>query len=150
MTRPTLSMFGAAGAVVGAVGIPVGAALPWILSGSAKKSAFSLAKSARELGLASAADDLGIANETVVRVLLWTLFSSPMLAGVIVLLLAFGKRNVVAIFSVLSGLIGVVAGAAGVAVNDTSLSGPRVTLLAGVCALGGAVCLFAHRLRQRS
>ena len=146
MTHARRDVLSASAVVVGAVGIPVGAALPWVLSGQAKKSAFSLAKSARELGLARAAADLGIANESVVRAFLWTLFASPLVAGLIVLLLAFGQRMVVGIMSLIVGLIGAVGGAAGMAFSNASLCGPPVTLTAGVAALGGAVGLLRNGL----
>jgi hypothetical protein len=119
-----------------------------VLSGSARKSAFSLAKTARELGLAQAAGDLGIANETLVRVLLWMLFASPLLAGVLVLLFAFGRRTIAAAVSVLIALTWVVGGAAGTFLGDSGLWGPPVTFVAGLAALVGAILVL--RLRTRN
>jgi hypothetical protein len=142
-----LSLPGPIACVVGAIGLPVGAALPWVLSGSAQKSAFSLAKTTRELGLAQAAGDLGIANETLVRTLLWTLFASPLLAGVLVLLFAFGRRRTAAVVSTVIALIGVVGGGTGTFFGDGGLWGPRVTLVAGLAALVGAILVFRRRNR---
>jgi hypothetical protein len=130
--------------VVGALGLPIGAALPWVLSGQAKKSAFSLAKTARELGLVQAAGDLGIANETVVKLLLWTLFASPLLAGLLVLLFVFGQRVLAASVSLLIGLIGVIGGGAGTIFGEGGLIGPPVTLASGIVALIGTVLAWRN------
>lgn len=134
-----------AAAVIGAFGIPAGAALPWVLSGQAEKSVFSLAKSARELGLARVAADLGIVNETVVRAMLWTLFGTPLLAGLVVLLLACGQRLVVGLVSLIAGAIGVVGGGVGLVFANAPLWGPRVTLAGGISAIVGAIGLFRDR-----
>jgi hypothetical protein len=139
------SFSGPIACVVGAIGLPVGAALPWVLSGSAQKSAFSLAKTTRELGLAQAAGDLGIANETLVEALLWTLFASPLLAGVLVLLFVFGRRRIAAAVSLLVGVIGVVGGGAATFFGDGGLWGPPVSLVAGLAALVGSVLVFIRK-----
>jgi hypothetical protein len=139
--------------VLGAIGLPLAAALPWVLSGSAQKSAFSLAKSARELGLAQAADDLGFASESLVNVLLWMLFASPLLAGILVLLFVFGWHRIAAAVSLVVALIGVVGGGAGTVAGDREsglLLGPPFALLAGLVALVGTILVIRRRKPNRN
>jgi hypothetical protein len=138
---------------MGAIGLPISAALPWVLSGSAQKSAFSLAKSARELGLAQAADDLGFANESLVNVLLWMLFASPLLAGALVLLFVFGLRRIAALVSLVVALIGVAGGGAGTVAGDRSsglLLGPPIAVVAGLFALVGTILVFRRAKPNRN
>ena len=145
MTTGRRTLLGSGLSIVGAVVVPFSAALPWVESGQAKKSIFQLARTAREFGLAEAADQLGVANRWVVEALLGALFLAPLLAGFLVLLMLLRARKTAACVTGFVALIGVAGGGLGLAALPGGLAGPLVALGGGLFALVGGFLQLASR-----
>src|SRR5688572_8569225 len=92
---------GAAAAVVGTLGVVVAAALPWIRSGASGRSAFGLARTAHNLGLAESPG---------ARAALATIVVMPMLAAAVCALTALQRTAWVAALAAVSGVIAVASG----------------------------------------
>lgn len=117
----------AALAVGGAAAVVGGAALPWLDSGGVRRSAFTMARIANELGVL----DTGV-RRTAVTALLVT----PVVASVVVLLLGLGRTRLSGLVGLPLGIAGLGAGTIGTRFSPTTLAGPYV------CLVGGAVCIL--------
>ena len=126
---------------VGAAGVSLGAALPWLEIGGVRRSAFSLARHASELGLV----DTPGARAAVIA-----LFLSPAALGVVVIVLAMGWRKTLAAVGAALGLVAWLTGLVGLRFDSTSRQGPLVTALAGSSCLIGALAVLTARSRQHS
>lgn len=127
--------------LLGAAGVPLGAALPWLAIGSVRRSAFSLARHASELGLVETPG----ARAAVVA-----LFLSPAVLGVAVIVLAMGWRRTLAGLAAGLGIVAWTTGLIGLRFGSTTKQGPLVTALAGSCCLIGALAVFTARPRLDS
>ena len=117
----------AALAVGGAGAVVAGAALPWLDSGGVKRSAFTMARIANELGVLDTS-----VRKTAVTALLVT----PVVASLVVLLLGLGRTRLSGFVGLLLGIAGLGAGTVGTRFSSTTLAGPYV------CLVGGAVCIL--------
>ena len=127
--------------LLGAAGVPLGAALPWLAIGSVRRSAFSLARHASELGLVETPG----ARAAVVA-----LFLSPAVLGVVVIVMAMGWRRTLAGLTAGLGVVAWTTGLIGLRFGSTTKQGPLVTALAGSCCLIGALAVFTARDRHDS
>ena len=117
----------AALAVGGAGAVVVGAALPWLVSGGVKRSAFTMARIANELGVL----DTSVRKTSVTALLV-----TPVVASLVVLLLGLGRTRLSGFVGLLLGIAGLGAGTVGTRFSPTTLAGPYV------CLVGGAVCIL--------
>lgn len=125
-------------AVFGSVGVVVGAALPWLETGRVKRSVFTMARIASEIGVLDTST-----RRTAVTLLLVT----PVVASVVVLLIGLGHPRLAGIAALPLGVAGLGAGTIGTKFSQDRLIGPYVCLGAGVVCLVGAwglVFLSAH------
>lgn len=115
--------------VAGAGGVVLGAALPWVETGRARRSVFTMARIASELGVL----DTGT-RRSAVTALLFT----PVVASIVVLLLGLGRARLAGFVAVPLGMAGLGAGTLGTKFSPNHLIGPYVCLGAGVMCLAGA------------
>jgi hypothetical protein len=116
-------------AVLGAGGVVLGAALPWLDSGGIKRSAFTLARIASEFGALDTPT-----RRAAISVLLVT----PVVAGFVVLLLGLGRPRLSGLVALPLGVLGLGAGVIGTQLSPDRLAGPYVCLVAGAMCLLGA------------
>ncbi len=114
-------------AVGGAAAVVVGAALPWLDTGGVKRSAFTMARIANELGVLDTSE-----RKFAVRALLVT----PIVASLVVLLLGLGRARLSGLVGLLLGVAGLGAGTVGTRFSPITVAGPYV------CLVGGAVCIL--------
>lgn len=107
----------------------LGAALPWIETGGIKRSAFTMARIASELGVLDTST-----RKTSVTILLFT----PVVASLVVLLLGLGRPRIAAIVALPLGVAGLGAGTIGTKFSPDHLVGPYVCLIGGLLCLIGA------------
>jgi hypothetical protein len=127
--------------IVGAIAIPFGAALPWYRIGSVRRSAFSLARHASELGLI---------ETTGARAAVVALFLSPAVLGVVVIVVAMGWRRTLGVLAGFLGLAAWLTGIVGLRFDSVTKQGPLVTSLGGSCCLIGALAVLTAPERQDS
>ena len=130
--------------MIGSFGVVVGAARPWLRTGAATRSAFALARSARNLGLIDSGPR---------RVAMTLLFLTPMLCGAVVLLFALRRRRSAAVIAATIGVVGLAAGYVGRSLpgNGGAPSGVWLTIGSGAVAFGGSLLvLIAPRVERRS
>lgn len=114
-------------AIGGAAAVVVGAALPWLDTGGVKRSAFTMARIANELGVLDTSE-----RKFAVRALLVT----PIVASLVVVLLGLGRARLSGLVGLLLGVAGLGAGTVGTRFSPTTVAGPYV------CLIGGAVCIL--------
>lgn len=119
--------------LIGAAGVPLGAALPWLEIGNVPRSAFSLARIGSELG---------VVETRSARVAVVALFLSPAVLGIVVIVLAMGWRRTLGVIGAGLGLAAWLTGLVGLRFASTTKQGPLVTALAGSCCLIGALAVF--------
>ena len=135
--QPVLRRAALAGAIIGSAGVASGAAQPWLTSGNVERSAYALARSARRLGLLRSVPR---------RVALDLLFLVPILAGLAIALIVWRKPRWAVGPCLTVGLIGLVAGLAGLTIPGDRALGPLGTMVAGVVGILGAVgCWWTGR-----
>lgn len=125
-------------AVLGSVGVVLGAALPWLETGRVKRSVFTMARIASEIGVLDTST-----RRAAVTVLLFT----PVVASAVVLLIGLGRPRFAGAVALPLGVAGLGAGTIGTKFSANHLIGPYVCLGAGVVCLVGAwglVFLSAH------
>ena len=127
--------------LAGAAGVPLGAELPWLAIGGVRRSAFSLARHASELGIV----DTPGARAAVVA-----LFLSPAVFGVVVITAALGWRRRLALLSATVGLVAWGTGLIGLRFGSATKLGPLVTALAGSCCLIGALVVYTTPFSRSS
>ena len=123
-------LIGLIGAVVGTWIVVIGAAMPWLTTGRVRRSAFAVARSARNLGLAEAPER---------RLALVLLFATPALAGVVLLALSAGKRPVALGVAGAIGALGVVGTFVGTQLPGNHGVGPYVSGSGGMLSILGIV-----------
>lgn len=124
-------------AVAGAAGVVLGAALPWIETGGAQRSVFTMARIASELGVLDTRS-----RRVAVTVLLFT----PVAASIVVLLLGLGRPRLAGVVAIPLGIAGLGAGTIGTRLSPDHLPGPYVCLGAGiVCLIGAWGLVFLSR-----
>ena len=116
-------------AVGGAVMVIVGAALPWLDLGGVKRSAFTMARIANELGVLDTSE-----RKFAVRALLVT----PIIASLVVLLLGLGRVRLAGLVGLPLGVAGLGAGTIGTRFSPTTPAGPYVCLVGGAIGILGA------------
>ena len=116
-------------AVLGSVGVVLGAALPWLETGRAKRSVFTMARIASEIGVLDTST-----RRAAVAVLLFT----PVVASVVVLLIGLARPRLAGAVALPLGVAGLGAGTIGTKFSPNHLIGPYVCLGAGVVCLVGA------------
>ena len=122
--------------VVGAVGVVLGAAQPWLLTGRTRRSAFALARSARRLGLVRTLPR---------RVALDLLLLAPLLAGLAIALVSWRRPRWAVAPALGVGAIGFIGGMAGFSIPGHIGRGPLLTMLTGMmCLFGAASFLWTH------
>ena len=133
---------GVSAAVLGSVGVVVGAARPWLRTGAVTRSAYALARSARNLGLLDSGPR---------RAAITLLFLTPMLCGAVVLLFSLGRRRGAALVAATIGAFGVAAGCVGRALpgNGDTPTGVWLTIGSGAVALGGSLTVLVAPLVRR-
>ena len=135
-TRGWLRLLGPILCVAGGATVCIGAAAPWLRIGQVSRSAFSLARHARELGvLRSSGARLGVDG----------LFFAPAVVGVLVVLLSLGWRRLGGLVASAIALVGIGAGAAGLRSGATEGAGPTLALIGGLAAAAGAVLTGVSR-----
>ena len=125
-------------AVLGSVGVVLGAALPWLETGRVKRSVFTMARIASEIGVLDTST-----RRAAVTMLLFT----PVVASAVVLLIGLGRPRFAGAVALPLGVAGLGAGTIGTKFSANHLIGPYVCLGAGVVCLVGAwglVFLSAH------
>ncbi len=148
--RPSLSLVGekavemgvGALAVIGSAGVVAGAALPWLDTGGVRRSAFTMARIASELG---------VLDTTMRRTAVSVLLVTPVAAGVVVLLLGLGRLRLSGFAALPLGVLGLGAGVVGTQFGPPRLVGPYVCIVAGaVCLLGAWGLVFLPGRSRRS
>jgi hypothetical protein len=124
--------------LLGGLLVIVGATLPWLETGGVKRSVFTLARVANELGLL---------NETHKKLPVYALLAMPFLAPTTLILWSLQLRVATYFVLLIIALIGTLSGAAGV-IFSSGLLGPLVTLIGGVFALTGTVSAAILHLRS--
>ncbi len=125
-------------AVLGSVGVVLGAALPWLETGRVRRSVFTMARIASEIGVLDTST-----RRAAVTMLLFT----PVVASVVVLLIGLGRPRFAGAVALPLGVAGLGAGTIGTKFSPNHLIGPYVCLVAGaVCLVGawGLVFLSTH------
>lgn len=126
--------------VVGAIGVTIGAFLPWVYSGAASRNSFGVVRAARRLG---------VVDSDLLRVVLASWYFVPLFAAVLVLLLVLGRERAAGTMAV---LLGVVALTVGLMVRSSTADlgrGPAVASAAGaVVAFGGALVVWTASRRR--
>lgn len=113
--------------MAGAAAVVAGAALPWLDTGGVKRSAFTMARIANELGVL----DTG-ARRFAVTALLFT----PIIACAVLFLLSLGRNRLGGLVALPLGIAGLGAGTIGTRFSPSTLVGPYV------CLVGGALCIL--------
>ena len=116
-------------AVLGSAGVVAGAALPWLDTGGVRRSAFTMARIASELG---------VLDTTMRRTAVSVLLVTPVVAGVVVLLLGLGRLRLSGFAALPLGVLGLGAGVVGTHFGPPRLVGPYVCIVAGALCLLGA------------
>lgn len=117
--------------VAGAAGVTVGAFLPWVRSGASSRDSFGVVRAARRLG---------VVDSDALRTALALWYLVPLMAAVVVLLLALRRERSAGVVAVAFGLVVLVVSLM-VATSSADLGvGPAVASAAGVTvALGGVL-----------
>ena len=113
--------------MAGAAAVVAGAALPWLVTGGVKRSAFTMARIASELGVLNT----GVRRSAVTALLL-----TPIVASAVLLLLGLGRSRLSGLISLPLGMAGLGAGTVGTRLSPSPLAGPYV------CLVGGALCIL--------
>lgn len=119
---------GWAAVAIGVVGITVGAFLPWLQTGAATRNSFAVVRAARRLG---------VIDNDVASGVLGAWYFVPLLAALVVLLVALRRpRAAGALAMVVGAVVAVIAVV--VLRSPTAVEvGPSVALVAGLSALSG-------------
>lgn len=112
----------------GGLVVIVGAALPWLDTGGVKRSIFTLARVANELGLL---------DQTQKKLAVYALLAMPFLAPLALIAWSVRMRVATYVALFLIAVIGTLSGIAGI-VFSSGLTGPIVTFVGGVFSLTGA------------
>ena len=115
-------------AVLGGVGVVVGAALPWITTG-VSRSAFTMARIASEIG---------VLDTSVRKFAVTALLATPIVVSLVLLLLGLGKPKLAGLIGLPLGVAGLGGGIVGSKFSSTTLAGPLVCLVGGVLTIVGA------------
>jgi hypothetical protein len=127
--------------LVGGLLVIVGAALPWLDTGGVRRSVFTLARVANELGLL---------DQTRKKVAVYALLAMPFLAPIALISWSMRWRIVTYLVVFLIATVGILSGIAGLLFSK-GLLGPKVTFVGGVFALiGGIGAAVFHQRNQRS
>lgn len=118
--------------LVGAALVVAGASLPWFTLGGRGRSVFAIARSAQLLDLV---------DTPVRRAAVTALFFTPMLASLLLLLVALGWRRSSAAVGGTLGFIGSGTAMVGLVVSGPDQFGPMMTVIGSVLALMSAVWL---------
>lgn len=113
------------GALIGGVGVVVGAALPWLETGGVARSIFTLARVASELGLL---------DRPGRKLAVYSLLGVPLLVPMALILMSLRLRKLAGLVLVVIGVLGVGSGGAGLVFGAGQI-GPPVALVGGVVAL---------------
>ena len=116
-------------AVLGSVGVVLGAALPWLETGRVKRSVFTMARIASEIG---------VLDSSTRRAAVTALLFTPVVASVVVLLIGLGRPRSAGAVALPLGVAGLGAGTIGTKFSPNHLIGPYVCLGAGVVCIVGA------------
>lgn len=116
-------------AVVGCAGVVLGAALPWLDTGGVRRSAFTMARIANEFG---------VIDTPVRRGAIVALLFTPIVASIVVLLLALHRTRLAGLLSLPMGIAGLGSGTIGTRFTSKHLPGPLVCLAAGALCIVGA------------
>ena len=130
--RRTRRVIGPVLLIGGSTLVCAGAAAPWLRNGQVSRSAFSLARHVRELG---------VLHTSGGRIAIAALFFAPAVVGMLVVMLSLGWRRLAGAVGVAVALVGVGAGVVGLRSATTAGAGPVVTLIGGLAAAAGVVSL---------
>jgi hypothetical protein len=141
-TPPALGLvLGGGVSIVGGVAMIAGSALPWIRTGQTERSALTMVRIAREIGVLDTATR---------RVAVSSLLAIPVLVPLALVLLALGRHRSAVLVIAGAALIGGAAGAIGLRFSGTDHVGPITTLMGSVCSMvGGGALLWTRRRHRR-
>jgi hypothetical protein len=126
------------GALVGGVGVIVGAALPWLETGGVARSIFTLARVASELGLL---------DRPGRKLAVYSLLGVPLLVPTALILMSLRFRKLAGLVLIVTGVLGIGSGTAGLAFGAGQI-GPPVALVGGAVALVAAAIGAFRRFPQ--
>lgn len=130
-----LDVVGWAAIVIGAVGITVGAFLPWLETGAATRHSFAVVRAARRLG---------VIDDEVASGVLGAWYFVPLLAAIVVLLVAVRRPRAAAVLAIVLGVVVCVVAAVVLRSPAPVGIGPLVAFASGtVTVSGGAVVIVA-------
>lgn len=120
----------------------VGSALPWFGLGGVNRSAFTLARVANEMG---------VFEKRSQRIVVYSLWCTPVFVPLALVLFSVGWRRSSAVCLFLVGLIGTPAGFFALKVSIGREVGPMVTAVGGLLALLGSILLggFSRSIDRR-